>query len=804
MATLSQQLADLRRRIDALPADARPADLSGLEADARALLTASKNTPQADEARALFAALAQRTAPNGQAGTTPAAIAQADLASVRALLRRARIRMELAADDGDYDQAVDILAEALDKDPANSETRDLLRQAAQHSPSLMLRVRDALNRYGLLLDLPTAQPPRPAPALEPARIVTGSGRDDQPGSSQTTSTAAIPPTGPAASARPSGAGVEALVSDVTQSYYAGDYQRTVEIANRVLASQPENPTALDYRQKAEDNLLRGVVPDHRIPFEARVAYNRANSLVRAGNYEEAKRLYRDARDLAEQAGIPAWKDVEDALFDIEELSVAYEMQHEGDRLLATDDWVGARQKYEGALNVVAGDPVAQERLDLVRRVQDQYNKANLDLNTLSGSPVERAATLQNLLGSLGQFRQMLPGSARLQALTQDIQKRLQTIKTQLIEQSQATLVRAETASTLDEKLRITAEASRILELATNLDPGDSDAAAALQNARQYEGRVQEARQTIERIAALLTQNFDDELAQARTMLVNLRDFNSDPRYRTLISDLMARHLERVEIALDRHDIAGAERWLALVKDEPFRALGRRSEILQLETEVHALERARTMRGGAIIGGIIVALLAIGLLSRPLWSPMLYPPSATPTYTPSSTWTPSNTPSATNTPTQTFTPTFTPTFTNTPTATRTPTPTYTPTYTLTPTDTATWTNTPTPSDTPTITLTPSITSTPTVTFTPSVTVTPLILCRAIVINRDVFVNIHTKASSQSKNITSIGAGQTMDVLEQSSGDDGRIWYRVSLILDGNPLSGWVRSDLVAQMTVCPSF
>jgi len=79
-----------------------------------------------------------------------------------------------------------------------------------------------------------------------------------------------------------------LMSELTESYYSGNYQQTVDIANRLLSRSPNNQAAMEYRQKAEDNLIRGVVPDHRIPFEARVSYNRANSLVRAGNYEEAE------------------------------------------------------------------------------------------------------------------------------------------------------------------------------------------------------------------------------------------------------------------------------------------------------------------------------------------------------------------------------------------------------------------------------------------------------------------------------------------------------------------------------------
>lgn len=133
---------------------------------------------------------------------------------------------------------------------------------------------------------------------------------------------------------------------MTQAYYAGDYQQVIDLANRVINLQPGNATALEYRQKAEDNIIRGVVPDHRIPFDARVSYNRANSLVRAGNYNEAERLYREARDIAERSGILSWKDAEQALLDIQDLSLAREMVAEGDRLMSADNWSEARRKYE--------------------------------------------------------------------------------------------------------------------------------------------------------------------------------------------------------------------------------------------------------------------------------------------------------------------------------------------------------------------------------------------------------------------------------------------------------------------------
>lgn len=783
MATLQQQLADLRRRLDALPADAKPAEMTPLEAEARALLTASKNTSYEEEARNLFAALAQRSV-RPAAGAT-----NTDSGAMRGILRRARIRMELAADEDDYDEAIDILAGALEQDADNAEARDLLRQAAARSPQLEMKVRDLLTRYGV--ELPPA-PPTPVPVRDSAPPAPP---PPDPRQTQTSSAVNTANT------------IDGLLTEVSQSYYAGDYQKTVDLANRILSIQAENPTALDYRQKAEDNLMRGVVPDHRIPFDARVAYNRANSLVRAGNYDEAERLYRDARDLAERSGIQSWKDAEQALLDIQDLSLARELLNDGDRLLAGDDWQGALRKYEGALRVVPSDPIAQDRIDLIKRVQDQFDKASLQLNMLSGSLTERAANLQGLLGSLSSLRQILPGSNRLQSLMQEADKRLQSLKSQLLNQGQAALTRADAATVIEEKQRITAEALRALETAASLDSGDAEVSAALQQARQSEARAQEARQVIERAGALIAQNFDNELTQARTMLANLRDYSQDPRYRMLVADLLAHHLERVEVALDRRDVQTAERWLSLSKDEPFRILGRRSELLQLEEEVRTLQRARTLRGGAIAGGVGVVLLGLALFSRPLWTPLVFPPTATVTLTASATPTITRTPTATFTETITFTPSasFTPTETFTSTASYTPSRTRTPTNTpVPPTDTLTPSDTPTDTPSPTITLTPSRTPSFTPSFTPTVSPTPPILCQVIVTTPG---SVRTKPTQNSVKITETLRGQVLDVLDQRIGPDDRtVWFQIRYAIEGNQVNGWIRSDLVSQKPEfpCPAF
>src|SRR5690606_1491498 len=306
MPDLQNQIEDLRRKLHDLPEDADPAVINELEREARALLTDAKNTPYESAAQALFAEVARASGPTSSVSTT-----------IRGLLRRARIRIEIAGDDDDIDEAIDILAEALALDPQNEDVIEMLDNAAQSNPQAAQRVNDLFNRYNVTRgsasqstafsisleeEEPTnpSAPPRDAGLLRDVSRTTGS---MSPVSYPTSSGYPAPERElrgekPPGGRRTPGQGpiyvgsdIDETLSELTQAYYAGDYQLVVDLANRVLNQQPGNATALEYRQKAEDSIIRGVVPDHRIPFDARVSYNRANSLVRAGNYDEAERLY---------------------------------------------------------------------------------------------------------------------------------------------------------------------------------------------------------------------------------------------------------------------------------------------------------------------------------------------------------------------------------------------------------------------------------------------------------------------------------------------------------------------------------
>jgi tetratricopeptide (TPR) repeat protein len=803
MNDLQQRLENLQRSLG----ESGRQNIAQLERSARELLSDAKNTPYESAAQNLFAEVARLSNPTSAAA-----------ANVRGLVRRARIRIEIAGDEDDIDEAIDILAEALALTPSEPEVIELLQAAGQRNEQAAVRVRELFARYGVTSPAPVAEPPKistgtqrtvPPPANEPPAPPRSRSTGEVPAPPRFPTSAGYPApemeqqrqtqtnrrrtqTQQSAAVDPE---VDDLLSELTSSYYAGDYQLTVETANRILTAQPGNPTALEYRQKAEDNLIRGVVPDHRIPFDARVAYNRAKSLERAGNYEDAERLYREARDLAERTGILSWKDAEQALLDIQDLALAREMLNDGDRLLATDNWNEALRKYEGALRVVPNDPQAEERIETIRRVQQDTDQAGVQLGMLSGSLTDQAAQLRNVLAITARVRQLLPNSQRVAQLQQEANNRLNGIKAQIIDQAQAALTRASNAVSIDERLSLSNEALRMLELGVELDPGDARISEMMMQARGTAGEMQRARQVIERSASLVAQNFDQEISQARSMLAGLRDQAQDERYRNVVNDLLSRYMERAELAVEDGDINEAQTWLDAMREDPFRILGRRAEIHRLESIIRRKRRGRQAQIGAVIGGIIIILGLAGFLSRDAWSPILFPPpteTPTPTLTPTETYTPSITPTSSDTPTATFTATDTLTPSITPTYTDTATPTRTPTATLTPTDTYT----------PTETFTPTDTHTPT--WTPSVTPTPEILCQLVVTLGD-GIFVRSRATTQSSRVTTLPFGSPMNVTQQARGiDDNRVWFFITAQIDGQPISGWVREENVRPQpgSVCP--
>lgn len=58
-----------------------------------------------------------------------------------------------------------------------------------------------------------------------------------------------------------------------------------------------------------------------------------------------------------------------------------------------------------------------------------------------------------------------------------------------------------------------------------------------------------------------------------------------------------------------------------------------------------------------------------------------------------------------------------------------------------------------------------------------------------------VNVRTEAGSESNRVCKLPINTTVQIIDQTEGSDGKVWYSVSFTLDGAEKAGWIRSDML---------
>ena len=239
------------------------------------------------------------------------------------------------------------------------------------------------------------------------------------------------------------------------------------------------------------------------------------------------------------------------------------------------------------------------------------------------------AQIANVRTLLSHTRQLLPNSQRLAQMQQELDNKLASIRSQVNDQAQISLNHASNSTTLDERILLMNAAIKLLELGLELDPSDGNFAEMLMRARNQQADVSRAQQAIRRAQALVSQNFDAELAQARQMLAEMvGDYSQDERYRGTVNDLFTRYLERADEALQESRNREAETWLDILREDPFRILGRRADISRIDGIIrHRRNRSRLVR-------LLILIIMIGfgaaalIMARPQLEVIFFP---TPTH-----------------------------------------------------------------------------------------------------------------------------------------------------------------------------
>ena len=218
---------------------------------------------------------------------------------------------------------------------------------------------------------------------------------------------------------------------------------------------------------------------------------------------------------------------------------------------------------------VPNDPQAEERLEMIRRIQRDYDQIAVQMNTIGGTLEEQVAQVAGVRSMLSHNRQLLPNSQRLAQMQQEVDNKLASIRSQVNDQAQMSLNHANNSTTLDERILLMNASIKLMELGLELDPTDGNFAEMLMRSRNLQADITRAQQSIRRAQALISQNFDAELAQARQMLAEMvGDYAQDERFRSTVNDLFSRYLERAEESLQEGNIREAQTWLDTMREDP--------------------------------------------------------------------------------------------------------------------------------------------------------------------------------------------------------------------------------------------
>jgi tetratricopeptide (TPR) repeat protein len=618
MDDIRRELLELQQLVDALsPTDAAKVDAAYNRV--RDLAYRSATTPHGPEVALLYQRLS-RMLPSGDSSTPGLTGAE------RQQVEQARLLIE-TGDIQDASTGVDLLDSVLLRSPDDADALSLLETAWRKFLPVQPKVKQVLEG-------------RTALAQSILARLTAPPRIDSSSFEATYEEAPVKQPIP----DPVSNDVEGRLQRAIDQYYAAEYSAAIVQLQSILASSPGNEGAREYLQKAQDALARGVVPESMIPFEARREQGKGNSLRRAGSYEQAKEAYTRAQDLARRKGIDRWEAIEQALLQIEDLAIAKSLRTEGDTLFSADRWEEAAEKYRRALAVDPSDTISQDKLALISKVQEAYDRAFARLGHLSGTTTEQAQRVQALNEAIGSLRESMPRSKKLLEIAEQVQHTLLELRGKLRAQGDVFLQQSRLGLTVDERLRAAAQAAEALGEARALDPAQTDMEDDYAAAQTLQKVLEGVKKEMQDVQHLITQNTDDDISQAREKLKAMMvECAQDPKYRGLVSQLQSRMRDRIDRDLRAGRLSDAATWLELAQGEPFQMLGQQTEMWNLEKRIkEAREQAgrkRGLRTGLQFGLPALAFLLLLFFTRGLWLPIIHP---TPTPPPTATDTPTPT------------------------------------------------------------------------------------------------------------------------------------------------------------------
>jgi len=269
--------------------------------------------------------------------------------------------------------------------------------------------------------------------------------------------------------------IEQRLSDGRRLFYAGEYYSAIDLFAEVLRIEPNNREARERLANSEDYIRRGIVPDTRVPFEARVAFGRAQSLERAQRFEEAREFYTLAIDEARKGGeiLQNWQPAVEAILRVEVSIIAEQTKEEANVLLEKDKWDEAIEKYQNVLKLNPEDSKAERNIILISEAKEQVSNIQIQLKNLGDDPVKTARVLSDLKRISIQLNRQLSDSRLIKTVLAEVEKRSQDHTNQLIDLIGNLITQARLAYSFSRRKLLVSRSLQLLESAKALSPDNS-------------------------------------------------------------------------------------------------------------------------------------------------------------------------------------------------------------------------------------------------------------------------------------------------------------------------------------------
>jgi tetratricopeptide (TPR) repeat protein len=161
-------------------------------------------------------------------------------------------------------------------------------------------------------------------------------------------------------------GVQDFSADANDAYYAGEYERAIQLYRQVLKLDPDNAHAKDHIAKAEIKRRTGETASG-LPRAAEQYYRRARSYIAAREVVTAMNLLSAAIEAA-RAKEMKYPEAEEALNNMNNLLLADDFKQKARQAVRIEQWKDAVELYSKALALDPTDEIVKKEAESLQNL----------------------------------------------------------------------------------------------------------------------------------------------------------------------------------------------------------------------------------------------------------------------------------------------------------------------------------------------------------------------------------------------------------------------------------------------------